>query len=120
MKGIGCDLVEIERIEQSLEKYGQSFKNKVFTSLEQSYCDSKKHSAQHYAVRFAAKEAVAKALGCGFGEHLAFLDVEIIQDESGKPHVALSEKAKAAHNNPKLHVSLSHSRGLAQAIALCE
>lgn len=120
MKGIGCDLIEIERIEQSLEKYGQSFKDKVFTPHEQSYCDSKKNSAQHYAVRFAAKEAVAKALGCGFGAHLSFLDLEITQDENGKPHVLLSDNAKKAHNNPKLHISLSHSKGFAQAVALNE
>lgn len=120
MKGIGCDLVEIARIEHSLATYGAAFKDKIFTPAEQAYCDSKKRPAQHYAVRFAAKEAIAKALGCGFGAHLAFLDIEITQDDHGKPHAALSDAARAAHNRPTLHISLSHTDTLAQAVALHE
>ncbi|MFN4174903.1 MAG: holo-ACP synthase [Parachlamydiaceae bacterium] len=120
MKGIGCDLIEIDRIEHSLNHYGKTFKDKIFTPLEQAYCESKKNPAQHYAVRFAAKEAVAKALGCGFGAFLSFHDVEISVDDLGKPFVTLSDQAKKTHSSPKLHLSLSHSKGLAQAVVLCE
>lgn len=117
MKGLGCDIIEVSRIKEVLEKHGQHFKDRTFTKSEQAYCDSKREPERHYAVRFAAKEAVAKALGCGFGKELSFLDIEISRTETGKPLAALTESAKSHHNDPDILISLSHCKEYAQAVA---
>ena len=117
MKGIGCDIIEVSRIKHVLEKHGDHFKDRTFTDTEKTYCDSKREPERHYAVRFAGKEAVAKALGCGFGEQLSFLDVEISNDASGKPTAVLSEAARKRHNHPTILISLSHCKEYAQAVA---
>lgn len=118
MKGIGCDIIEIERIAQVLERHGPSFLAKTFTAQEQAYCLKHKLPAPHLAGRFAAKEAVAKALGCGFGADLAFLDVEIVLEPSGKPTVVLSPAANQRFCNPQLLVTISHAKKYATAFAV--
>lgn len=120
-QGLGNDIVEIERVRQSIERHGQHFLNRLFTQKEQDYCYKYQDSVPHFAGRFSAKEAVAKALGTGFGAELSWHDIEILVDEAGKPHVHLSEAAKERFRHPQLLVSISHSTTHATAVALwCE
>lgn len=119
MKGIGCDIIEVDRIAQVLERHGPAFLAKTFTQSEQDYCLKRKPPERHFAGRFAAKEAIAKALGCGFGSKLAFLDIEILNDPEGKPVAHLTPEAAARHNYPILHLSLSHTQAYATAFAVC-
>ncbi len=117
-QGLGNDIVEIERIRQSIERHGQHFLNRLFTQREQDYCYKFKDPAPHFAGRFAAKEAVAKALGTGFGAELSWHDIEILGDEKGKPQVLFSASAQKKFAYPHVLVSISHSTSHATAVAL--
>ena len=113
---LGIDLIEIERVASALERYGARFAERCFTAAERAYCDSKPHPAQHYAGRFAAKEAVGKALGTG----VPFTWREIEIAGPGKPRVRLSGwTARRARELAagEIEVSITHSRGLAAAVA---
>ena len=118
MKGIGHDLIEIERIRHSFERHGQSFLKKILTSEECEYCLKHNDSVPHIAGRFAAKEAISKALGTGIGKDLAFSDISIINNELGKPIVSFSSKAREIFNNPDVLLSISHSQHYASAFAI--
>lgn len=118
MKGLGNDIVEIDRVRQSIERHGQHFLNRLFTQKEQDYCYKFKDTVPHFAGRFAAKEAVAKALGTGFGAEVSWHDIEILADSRGKPEVHLSAEAKKRFNNPRILISISHSLTHATAIAV--
>ncbi|GAB5410928.1 MAG: holo-ACP synthase [Chlamydiales bacterium] len=118
MKGIGNDIIEIERIDASIQKHGVHFLNRLFSEKERAYCESQKFSANSYAGRFAAKEAIAKALGTGIGEKLSWLDMEILSSPSGKPLLYFSEQAKATFLNPQVLISISHCKTFATAIAI--
>ncbi len=118
--GIGNDIVEVERIQQAIEKQGQAFLDKVYTKHEQDYCLGKGvKQYESFASCFAAKEAISKALGCGIGEVLRFHDMEIRHDHLGKPTVSFSERFKANYST-QIHaeVALSHTQALAIANAL--
>ena len=117
-QGIGTDIIEIERVRQSIDRHGQHFLNRLFSPKEQDYCYKFKDPVPHFAGRFAAKEAVAKALGTGFGADLSWHDLEVMGDEHGKPVVYLSDAAKKRFNNPRIRVSISHSTTHATAVAL--
>ncbi len=120
--GTGIDLVENRRIRQVLERWGSSFKNRVFLPAEQAYCDAMAFPYQHYAARFAAKEAVAKALGTGIGLHVGWLDLEVVRDaETGAPSIRLHGRGCAWSQRQKrfrIVVSLSHTSDYAVASAL--
>jgi holo-[acyl-carrier protein] synthase len=116
-KGIGIDLIEIDRIRNSIEKFGQDFLDRIFTVSEQNYCNKYKDPAPSFAGRFAAKEAVAKALGTGLGKSLSFLDIEILNDSDGTPFVTLSENAIKIFEDPHILISISHCHCHATAIA---
>lgn len=120
--GTGIDLVENERMKQTLAKWDHHFKERVFLPREQSYCDSKAEPWRHYAGRFAVKEAVTKAFGTGIGEHIGWQDIEVIRDEhTGAPSVELSEKGwKLAGERGvrRILISLSHTHRYAVAHAL--
>jgi holo-[acyl-carrier protein] synthase len=119
--GIGIDVVEVERIESSVAEYGDHFINRLFTGAERSYCESQKRPAIHYAARFAAKEAIAKAFGTGIGKDLSWLDMEIRRRESGEPEVLLSGAgAEFAGQNKiiQIKISLTHARHYAAANAV--
>ena len=116
MFDIGTDILEISRFQETLTKHGRAFLDKVFTQTEQTYCEKFSRTTPHYAVRFAAKEAVAKALGTGFGEFLGFLDIEVVNEPSGKPLIQLSSKAADHFRHPKISLSLSHSDNYALAV----
>lgn len=118
IQGLGNDIIEIERVRQSIERHGQHFLNRLFTHREQDYCYKFKDPVPHFAGRFAAKEAISKALGTGFGSEVSWHDIEILGDEHGKPIVHLSEAAKKHFNTPRILVSISHSASHATAVAI--
>lgn len=118
--GIGTDIIEVKRIEQSIERYGQRFLDRIFSHKEQAYCLKHRDAGRHFAGRFAAKESVAKALGTGFTEGLGWLDIEIGNDENGKPSITLSKHVAEAYQSPHVHLTISHSKDYAVAFAICE
>ncbi|MGB9664687.1 MAG: holo-ACP synthase [Ignavibacteria bacterium] len=103
MKSIGVDIIEIDRVEKIILEFGDRFLNKVYTVAEINYCKSKAKPSQHFAARFAAKEAVAKALGTGFGKDLMLKDIEVRNDLNGKPIVFYK-----GNKNEKVLISISH------------
>ena len=109
--GVGTDLIEIERISNSLSRFGESWMKKLFTQKEIEYCQSFSDQAPHFAGRFAAKEAIAKATGLGFGKNLAWTEIEILPSESGKPIATLS--------GYEIELSIAHCKSHATAVALC-
>jgi len=117
----GIDIIELDRISKALSD-GESFKNKVFTQRERDYCESRgKGSVQSYAARFCAKEAVAKALGVGISRGISFQDIEILNEENGKPKVVLHGEAKRVFKelgSQAIDISLTHSRDYAAAQAV--
>jgi holo-[acyl-carrier protein] synthase len=115
---VGTDLVEIERIRRALERY-PSFRERCFTDAERAYCDSRPNPAQHYAARFAGKEAIGKALGFGVARAFAWREVEIAGRP--KPSVTLSGRVEAWAKRVgagAIDLSMSHSRDLATAVAV--
>lgn len=121
--GIGIDLVEVARVRELLDRYGERFKARTFTEGERAYCDGCADPAMHYAARFAAKEAAAKALGTGFADGVSWLDLEVVRNPNGRPVLSLygggADRARllgVTHN----HLSLSHTRELAQAQVILE
>ena len=125
--GIGTDLCDIRRIENSIEKFGDRFKAKIFTSGERDYCEGKSGSAAFYAKRWAAKEAVAKALAGSRTKSLSWQDVEVINDPSGRPTVKLRRGALARMKSRlpdghtgEIHLSLTDDYPYAQAFAILE
>ena len=113
---IGTDIVSVSRIEKILQQYSDRFKKHVFTDKEKSYCDLKSNPAIHYAGRFAAKEAVKKALySSSIINSIDFADIEIISNVSGAPEVKLSTQNL---KNVFVKVSISHIDELAIAFAL--
>ena len=117
---VGTDLIEIDRIRRALARY-EGFRDRCFTPAEQAYCESRPNPAQHYAARFAGKEAVGKALGFGVARAFAWKDVEIVGRP--KPRVRLSGRVErwAEHVGAgALDVSLTHSRELAAATCVAD
>ncbi len=120
--GIGIDIVEVARVAAAAEKHGPAFAARFLTPGERAYCDAKARPAIHQAARFAAKEAVAKALGTGIGGDCGWLDIEITRDDAtGAPGVRLTGAAAAfaaARGIAEVRVSLSHTRDTAVANAI--
>jgi holo-[acyl-carrier protein] synthase len=115
---VGLDLIEIGRIARTLERY-PSFRQRVFTEAEREYCDSRPNPPQHYAARFAGKEAVGKALGFGVARAFAWHDVEIAGRP--KPDVRLSGRVAAwarRYETGAIDLSMTHSRELAAAVCV--
>lgn len=118
IKNIGNDIIEVSRIKKAWLRHGERFLDKIFTPKEQSYCLSKKaFPERHLAGRFAAKEALAKALGTGFGP-ISWLDVEVVNDDSGKPLVNLSRKVVENYGPLEFLISISHCNEYATAVAI--
>lgn len=117
--GLGIDIIEIARVRKSIQNYGDKFLQKVFTDEEIKYCDSKFNKYQHYAARFAAKEAVYKALASGWKEGLRWKDIEIQNDTSGMPSINPSGKLKTfLSKNTQLKISISHSDNYVTSVAI--
>jgi len=123
MRAIGIDLVDISRIEGICAKWKGRFLEKVYSEGEIEYCESKALPAQHYAARFAVKEAFLKCLGIGLGGGVSLKDVEVVNDKKGKPELVIRGKSKeivgpdCAKN---IHVSISHTDKNAVAVVVIE
>lgn len=121
--GVGIDLIEVDRIRSSFEKFGERFANRILRPGEMGYCLQHRDPAPFLAARFAAKEAISKAFGTGIGSELGWHDMEIKRKESGEPFVLLHEKGEAlfkARGGARLHISLSHTVQHSTAIAILE
>jgi holo-[acyl-carrier protein] synthase len=121
--GTGIDITECLRIAQMIERHGELFITRVYTDLEIDYCTTRKAATQHYAGRWAAKEAVLKALGTGWRRGIAWRDIEIRNDAKGAPTVHLRAGARDVMEKAgikKLHVSISHCRSFAVAHVVAE
>jgi holo-[acyl-carrier protein] synthase len=121
--GIGIDLVEVDRIRSSYERFGERFLKRILTPAEIAYCLSHRFAAPHVGARFAAKEAISKAFGTGIGQQLGWLDMQICRKPSGEPFVTLHGKGAAllaGRGGRIIHVSLSHTQAHATAIAIIE
>ncbi|MCI0462201.1 MAG: holo-ACP synthase [Gemmataceae bacterium] len=119
--GIGTDIVECLRIGRMIEQHGELFLTRVFTAHEIRYCQRRKHATEHFAGRWAAKEAVLKCLGTGWRRGMCWTDIEVRNDPEGKPSVflrgATREHAEQIHIGQIL-LSISHCRAYATAYAL--
>jgi len=120
VKGIGVDIIEIDRIRRNLDETDGRFAAMVFTDAEVSYCSAKPHPAQHFAARFAAKEAVSKALATGWSGAFRWKDVEIVNEPSGLPRVILHGELSSLLSGAAIHLSLSHSDSHVVAMAVIE
>jgi holo-[acyl-carrier protein] synthase len=118
IKGLGNDIIEIARMRQSIERHGMHFLNRLFSQKEQDYCYKFQDPVPHFAGRFAAKEALVKALGTGFGKLVSWHDIEILADDLGKPTVHVSDHINKEFNHPNLLVSISHGTEHATAVAI--
>ena len=121
--GTGIDAVEIERIQEAIDRYGARFLDRVFLSAEQAYCLRKRNSAESFAARFAAKEAAAKALGTGMSHGVGWREIEVVREPGGRP--ALRFHGRAAKIAERLgavrsSLSLTHTGHLAMASAVLE
>ena len=122
--GIGTDIVNIKRMEHLLKKHGFSFKNRIFSKREISYCEKKKNSGSFYAKRFAAKEAFTKALGTGIRKGVNLKNIEITNNVYGKPLILLKGnlssylKKKIKCSKYDIHLSLSDDKPWAQATVI--
>jgi holo-[acyl-carrier protein] synthase len=118
--GIGIDLVEVERIRQSIRKFGERFRSRIFSKEEQSFCELQKEKYLSYAARFASKEAFSKALGTGIRGKISWQDVVIIDNEKSRPQMKISGRAKAILDNRKTFLSITHTEKYASAIVVIE
>lgn len=109
---LGCDIIEIDRVKLSINKFGDKFINRILSLSEIEIYNIRGKKAEFVAGRFSCKEAIAKAIGCGIGSQLSFVDIEILPDKNGKPYV----KIKGYHRKD-INVSISHSRH--NAISVC-
>ena len=121
--GSGIDLAEIGRIQQSIDRYGRRFLDRIYTAAEQAYCMRKRKSAESFAGRFAAKEAGAKALGTGISHGVNWLEIEVVREPGGRP--ALEFHGRAAQIAARLGVahaalSITHTADLAMANVVLE
>jgi holo-[acyl-carrier protein] synthase len=116
--GLGSDIIKVSRIQASIDHHGDRFLDRIFTPNEKSYCLKYRDSTRHFAGRFAAKEAIVKALGTGISASITWLDIEIYNDGNGKPLVHLSSKARELFNDPQIHLTISHDKEYAMAVAI--
>lgn len=121
--GSGIDLIEIARIQHSLDRYGERFLDKVFTAGEQAYCLRKRNAAESLAARFAAKEAAAKALGTGISHGVTWREIEVVREPGGRPSIAFSGRAREIAERLRVRhaaLSLTHTADLAMASVVLE
>lgn len=123
ISGIGIDLIEVHRIGEAIEKYGDRFLKRIYTPVEIEYCSTKKNAAIHYAGRFAAKEAAFKAMERGWGGDLSWKEIEIYNEVSGAPRIVFYGKALELIREKKIvrsFVTISHIEGHATAAVVLE
>jgi holo-[acyl-carrier protein] synthase len=123
IRGIGVDIVKVDRIEKAVERWGHRFLKRIFTADEIERCQKRARPAQCLALRFAAKEAFAKALGLGMREGLRWRDIEVVHDNFGKPDLLLHNQAQRlleAMEASRTWLSLSDERESALAVVVLE
>ncbi len=120
IQGIGVDVVDVKRMEAIINEQREPFLDKVFTEHERRYCESKANPHQHFAARFAAKEAVSKAMQTGWSGKFRWKDVEVVNEESGAPSVVLSNEVAKILKASRIHLSLSHTENTVVAFAIIE
>ncbi|MEX0347627.1 MAG: holo-ACP synthase [Rhizobiaceae bacterium] len=125
--GLGSDLIDIRRIERSLERFGDRFTNRVFTEIEQAKSDRRRERAASYAKRFAAKEACSKALGTGLSRGVFWRDMGVVNLPGGKPTMHLTggalirlEEMMIDGHEPQIHLTITDDFPLAQAFVIIE
>lgn len=125
--GLGSDLIQIERVQQALDRHGERFANRCFTEIERKKSDRRAQRAASYAKRFAAKEACSKALGTGISQGVYWRDMGVINLPSGKPTMHLTNGAAQAlarlvppGHEPHIHLTITDDAGLAQAFVIIE
>ena len=125
--GLGSDLIDIRRIERSIEKFGDRFIGRIFTEIEQEKSDKRKNRAASYAKRFAAKEACSKALGTGLSNGVFWRDMGVVNDRVGKPTMRLTNgagkrlaKIMPDRYEPHIHLTITDDYPLAQAFVIIE
>jgi holo-[acyl-carrier protein] synthase len=118
--GIGVDVVDVQRMKDVLEKQGKVFLDKVFSDMEVTYCKTRKKPYIHFGARFAAKEAVAKAMRTGWSGAFHWRDIEVVNDQSGAPHILLSRDVAKALDQCRVHLSLSHTDNTVVAFVVLE
>src|SRR5271170_5397264 len=121
--GLGIDLIEIERVKKAHLKHGQRFIERLYTPAEASYCLKKNDPYPSLAGRFAAKEAVIKAFGHGFGGRWKWVQIEVVRELSGKPNLRFKgvlEELRLERKIKKVHLTIAHSKRDATAVVLFE
>ena len=125
--GLGNDIVDIRRVEKTLERYGRRFTDRIFTEVEKRKSDRRAARAASYAKRFAAKEACSKALGTGFRRGVFWKDMGVVNEPSGRPTLVLTGGAKAAlerltppGHDTRIHLTITDDFPYAQAIVMIE
>lgn len=117
--GIGIDIIEIDRIKQSIERFGNHFLSKIYTPNELSYCLQKHNKYQHLAARFAAKEAIYKAISAEWGRDISWHDIDIMNEPNGLPVAKFSGKLEEFVNKDKgIRISMSHSDNYVACVAI--
>ena len=121
--GIGTDVVDLERFGNTMEQYGERFMKRMYTNVEREYCMRFPSPREHFAARFAAKEALLKAIGTGKTRQVKWTDIEIYNEPAGQPMMRLcgcAEDIFRSLGGRALHVSLTHSRLVAAAVVVIE
>lgn len=118
IKGAGTDIIEIKRIKGVIEKFGERFFNRILSDAEIKYCKSFAKPFQHFAGRFAGKEAYSKSIGTGISKEFSWKDIEILNDERGKPYIHHLKENE--YSKLKFHISISHTDEYAAAFVVCE
>ncbi len=118
IKGLGSDIIAVARIGKAISRNGQRFLTTVFTDQEIAYCQQFHDSMRHFAGRFAAKEAIVKAIGTGFRHGITWKDIEIINDIHGKPEATLSQSIQTLVGAGQILLTISHCHEYATATAL--
>lgn len=120
IQGIGVDVVDVQRMKSSLEQQGEALTSKLFTPQEVEYCRLKKNPHEHFAARFAAKEAVSKAMQTGWSGMFRWKDVEVVNEPSGAPRIVLYKEVAKSLKSCTVHLSLSHTENTVVAFAVIE
>ena len=120
IQGIGVDVVDVERMKSILADQGKTFIDRVFTETEIAYCEAKQNPEQHFAARFAAKEAVSKAMQTGWSGIFRWKDVEVVNEPSGAPKILLYNAVARSLEKSTVHLSLSHTENTVVAFAVIE
>ncbi len=117
-KGVGIDIIEVSRIKKIMEKYGERFFQRILTDKEIEYCKSFSNPELHFAGRFASKEAYSKSIGTGISKDFGWKDIEILNDERGKPYINHTKETQ--YSKYKFEISISHTKDYGCAVVVCD